>query len=396
MNFKNPYRPGAGHLPPYLAGRNNEQEQFRQLLQQQPILKNLVVTGLRGVGKTVLLETLQPIANDNHWFWAGADLSEDLNSSQEKLCNRIITDVSKLSSSFDIPDEYNYSIGFKTQSRKLDYSKLIMIFEETAGLYIDKLKRVLEVVWHTVKSQINGIVLAYDEAQSLCNNTAKKEYSLSLLLETIQYLQKKEMPFLLILSGLPNLHSNLIEARTYTERMFQIITLDKLTNAECRQAILNPMQQYTNNDIVFDEAGINEIIKSSNGYPYFIQFFCKEAFDMGVQKIKLGIENPVILTQDITAKLDVDFYSGRWMCVTEKQKELLSIIADIPTIESGFSHKDIAAQLAKNPDNQPIKQAYVVNMLLKLTEAGIVYKASRGKYMFAIPMFADFVKRQST
>ena len=85
MNQKlctNPFRPGAGHAPPYLAGREEEKKEFARLLGQSPVLDNLVLTGLRGVGKTVLLETFKPIAIQNGWLWAGTDLSEGLPSAR--------------------------------------------------------------------------------------------------------------------------------------------------------------------------------------------------------------------------------------------------------------------------------------------------------------------------
>jgi len=69
--LRNPFRPGAGHPPPYLAGREDETREFARMLEQQPVLTNLVLTGLRGVGKTVLLETFKPVAIVNRWLWAG-------------------------------------------------------------------------------------------------------------------------------------------------------------------------------------------------------------------------------------------------------------------------------------------------------------------------------------
>jgi hypothetical protein len=74
--FNNPFRPGAGQLPPYLAGRLDEQNDVLKILNEKPVLSNVIITGLRGVGKTVLLETLKPLAINNGWLWAGTDLSE--------------------------------------------------------------------------------------------------------------------------------------------------------------------------------------------------------------------------------------------------------------------------------------------------------------------------------
>lgn len=73
LGFTNPYRPGAGHMPPHLAGREREHAEFDQLLRQDPVLKNLILTGLRGVGKTVLLETFKPRAVAAGWHWVGTD-----------------------------------------------------------------------------------------------------------------------------------------------------------------------------------------------------------------------------------------------------------------------------------------------------------------------------------
>ena len=91
--FANPFKPGAGHMPPYLAGRETEEKEFRELLKQKVILNNLVLTGLRGVGKTVLLETLKPIAIQQKWAWVGTDLSESTSISESTLAIRLITDL---------------------------------------------------------------------------------------------------------------------------------------------------------------------------------------------------------------------------------------------------------------------------------------------------------------
>ena len=114
QSFMNPFRPGAGQFPPYLAGRTKEKNDFLRLLQQVPILRNLVLTGLRGVGKTVLLEEFKPIATKAGWFWVGTDLSESASVSESSLAIRILADLAVLGSSFTICEEYVSSIGFKT------------------------------------------------------------------------------------------------------------------------------------------------------------------------------------------------------------------------------------------------------------------------------------------
>src|SRR5688572_23702822 len=96
MLFQNPFRPGAGHAPPYLAGRTEEQEELRKVLSQKVITQNLQVTGLRGVGKTVLLESFQPISVHMGWLWVGTDLSESASLTEERLATRILADISRV------------------------------------------------------------------------------------------------------------------------------------------------------------------------------------------------------------------------------------------------------------------------------------------------------------
>src|SRR5437879_7146123 len=98
MNFENPFRPGAGHMPVYLAGREDEKLKFKHLLGQQIILTNMVLTGRRGVGKTVLLETFKPLAYEANWLWVGTDLSEAASLTDETMALRLLTDLSVVSS----------------------------------------------------------------------------------------------------------------------------------------------------------------------------------------------------------------------------------------------------------------------------------------------------------
>src|SRR6266849_4269586 len=142
----NPYRPGAGHMPPYLAGRESETGEFRRLLDQETILENLVLTGLRGVGKTVLLETFKPLAVEAGWLWVGTDLSESTSVTEQNLAVRLLTDLSVVTSSVTIRAESKRKLGLGGQSEtihhNLDYQALVDFFKNTPGLIADKLKQV--------------------------------------------------------------------------------------------------------------------------------------------------------------------------------------------------------------------------------------------------------------
>ncbi len=234
-SFENPYKPGAGHAPPHLAGRDPETRQFCSLLKQNSILENLILTGLRGVGKTVLLDSFKPIALQAGWWWTSTDLSEASSVSEDNLATRLLTDLSVLTSSIDASEKGRVSVGFMSspsiENQKLNYSTLRHLYDGSPGLVADKLKSVLEFIWDRLKTETcRGIILAYDEAQNLGDQSARQQYPLSLLLDVFQSIQKKDIPFMLVLTGLPTLFPKLVEARTFSERMFHVITLGKLTN----------------------------------------------------------------------------------------------------------------------------------------------------------------------
>ena len=115
----NPFRPGAGHPPPFLAGRDAERGRFEQLLKQEVILENLVLTGLRGVGKTVLLDTFKPLATRAGWLWTSTDLSESASVSESTLAIRILTDLSLLTSNLVFAEAERRQIGFAAPAERV-------------------------------------------------------------------------------------------------------------------------------------------------------------------------------------------------------------------------------------------------------------------------------------
>jgi hypothetical protein len=394
--FINPFRPGAGHPPPYLAGREEEKKEFAKLLDQQTVFDNLVLTGLRGVGKTVLLETFKPIAIQRHWLWAGTDLSESATVSEESIAIRILADLSPLVANVVVTEDETRRIGFGAQAEKsivrLDFTLLKWVYDQTPGLTSDKLKAVLELVWNNLKGMpVHGVVLAYDEAQNLSDQAESRQYPLSLLLDVFQSIQKRDLPFLLVFTGLPTLFPKLVEARTFAERMFHVMTLGRLTDSESRDAILKPIEKY-NCPVRFTEAAVAEIVKHSGGYPYFIQFLCREMFDSYLQQQASGVDPVVTVTQTIR-KLDSDFFAGRWNRVTDRQRELLSVVAQLPNCDEEFTVQEVVGK-SKEALTKSFSPSHVNQMLAKLAENGLVYKNRHGRYSFAVPLLGDFIRRQ--
>lgn len=394
--FDNPFRPGAGHKPPYLAGRVNEYKEFDRLVKQEVILENMVLTGLRGVGKTVLLDSLKPRALEAGWLWIGTDLSESATLSEDSIAVRLLTDLSVITSSFVIHRQEIAKIGFgssdSVSETVLNYNTLRHFYDNTPGLVHDKLKSVLENSWRVISSSgKKGVIFAYDEAQNLIDHASKEQYPLSLLLDVFQSLQKKEIPFLLLLTGLPTLFPKLIEARTFAERMFRVVFLDKLTGQESRDAIVKPIECDAC-PVKLSESTINLIVDLSGGYPYFIQFMCREIYDAFLQKMDNG-ETLSVPIDEIMIKLDTDFFAGRWSKVTDRQKTLLYVVSQLDTCSSEFTVAEIVA-LSRNFMQKPFSNSHVNQMLSSLSNSGLVYKNRHGRYSFAVPLMCQFVNRQ--
>jgi hypothetical protein len=396
ITFTNPFRPGAGHPPPYLAGREKETQEFRKLLTQSVILENLVLTGLRGVGKTVLLDTFKPIAIESGWLWTSTEVSESVSVSEKNLATRLITDLSNLTSNIVISEQEVKGIGFislkSVVEYKLNYQFLVNLFESTPGLVSDKLKFVLEFVWNFLKRSnlTKGIVLAYDEAQNLSDQAGKEEHPLSVLLDVFQSIQKKEIPIMLVLTGLPTLFPKLVTSRTFAERMFRVVTLTRLDKNACYDAIKKPIAK-GRCPVEFTEHGVQQIITLSAGYPYFIQFICREAFDLIIQQIEKDSELNLEF-EGIVRKLDSDFFAGRWNRITDRQRELLIVISELSNCDEEFTVVDIVAQ-SKQSISKSFSSSHINQMLKQLADAGLVYKTRLGKYSFAVPLLGQFIQR---
>lgn len=393
----NPFRPGAGHRPPYLAGRAEEKSEFVRLLDQETILENLILTGLRGVGKTVLLESLKPTAIKNNWLWIGTDLNESASISEDNLAIRLCTDLSMVTDSIVLSSVKSFTPGFASEQReeetKLTYDKLRALYATTPGLSLDKLKAVVESSWAAISQSgsgsVRGIVFAYDEAQNLEDQANKEQFPLSLLLDMFQSLQRKGLPLMLVLTGLPTLLPKLVQARTFTERMFRSLFLDRLTEAESREAIKKPIEEA--GIVTLTDESVDSVIELSGGYPYFIQFICREVYDAFMVRWDKG-ESGSVPVEDIVRKLDSDFFSGRWTRATDRQRELLSVIARLENCDDEFTVQEIVEK-AQELSGKPFGRSHVNQMLSVLATQGLVFKNRHGKYSFAVPLLAGYIKR---
>lgn len=392
--FQNPFRPGAGHPPPYLAGREEEKKKFLKFLEQDVIMENMILTGLRGTGKTVLLDSFKPLAIADGWKWCGTDLSESASISEDNIVKRLLADLSVVTSSIAVGKEEFRRVGFVDNTEsvelKLNYGTLLQAYEQTPGLVSDKLKFVLELAWGFLKeSGAKGLVFAYDEAQKLSDQALKEQFPLSILLEVFQSLQKKECRLLLVLTGLPTLFPDLVKARTYSERMFHVVVLGRLSGEASRDAILKPIED-ANCPVQLTPESVTTIVDLSGGYPYFIQFICREVYDAFIQ----GSHS--VPTDEIIRKLDSDFFAARWARATDRQRELLTLIASLDNCDEEFTVRDIVSLSGREDLGvKPFSSSHISQMLSTLMRTGLVYRNRWGKYALAVPLMGRFMRRET-
>ncbi|HEY9167064.1 MAG TPA: hypothetical protein VIS48_12985 [Candidatus Kryptonia bacterium] len=175
--------------------------------------------------------------------------------------------------------------------------------------------------------------------------------------------------------------------------MFETVFLERLSEEDSRRAIEKPIKK-SQSQLAFSAESIETIIKTSSGYPYFIRFICKEVFDSFIRQIESGIPKPRVPVEEIIKKLDVDFFSGRWGLLTDRQRDLLNVVASLDHCSDHFTTKDVVAK-SQEILEKPFGSSQITQLFDVLQRRGIIYRNRHGKYSFAVPLFDEFIKRQS-
>ena len=291
------------------------------------------------------------------------------------------------------PSQIGFDVGSDKSADQvpLTYERLCDLYRHTPGLESDKLKAVLEyVAGFLSEHRRSRVVFAYDEAQNLSDHSARHSFPLSMLLDVFQSLQKKDIPFMLVLTGLPTLMPKLVDARTFAERMFRVVTLDRLSDDHSREAIIKPLD-VAECPVRFTEGAIETVVEQAGGYPYFIQFFCREAFDIFIQQTS-GDHQGLIAFGPIQRKLDTDFFSGRWARATDRQQQLLWVIANLESADGEFTISEVLEK-AKTLLKKGFSASHASQMLSTLANRGLIYKNRFGRYALAVPLMARFIRR---
>jgi hypothetical protein len=381
----NPYTPNAGAPPPFLAGREEEIEDFRFLLGRLAngyTEKSLVVTGLRGVGKTVLLLEYQNVAAEEDWVAVEAEVSKNTPFGPQiaNLARRALLRVSPKA---------------KWGQRARDAASVLKSFSLTvqpdgsltAGLDVEAatgaadtgnlnedLADVFEAVGSAASERGRGVVFLFDEIQFL----SKEE--LEALIGAVHRTVQKKLPVTFAGAGLPQLPGLAGDAKSYAERLFRFPTIGELPDAHAREALVEPARRQ---DVELDEDAVQLILDYTEGYPYFIQEFGRAVWDIA--------PGPTITAEDaraaqdlVEAELDESFFRTRIQRCTIEERRYMRAMAQLGPAAQKAS--DVADVLDRTSEQ-------VAPLRARLINKGLLYTPRYGFAKFTVPQFDRFMVR---
>lgn len=388
ISSKNPYRPGVGVRPLYLAGREAPLRRFGAMLRAAPEQPAAMrVTGLRGVGKTVLLEEFADRATQLDWEPAFLELQPSHNTDAAikavlgSLLNRTRQRLSRLARLRSAAGKALRGVGLSVSWEEISLS---VSFGSEAEE--DLARDLFATVELALAKGRAGLVLLLDEAQLVRDERDRHgEHPLSLLIGPVVALQRREVPLGLVVCGLPTLAGNLQKARSYSERLFRGEEIDSLEPEQALEAFIRPLEQTTR---AADHKLAKAVVGEVEGYPYFLQLWGSELWDAadhaGVDRFTVKLLDAS--RPDIYARLDRDFYDPRVATLTPAEQDLLAATAACPY--PPLRSSDLSRTSEKTPGN--------VNVLLgRLVDAGALYRIRKGEYAYTAPNFRDYLLRMN-
>lgn len=388
---KNPYRPGAATAPLHLAGRGPQISRFKKILDGSPELPaNLRLTGLRGVGKSVLLKELENTGKSEGWAVARRQL-EPRHNTEDELRDLVVAIAKATERKMSRTRALRGKVGDAwAAGRGLLNVKVEDITFSLAGARSTEteLAQVLfETVEAAVKTGHHGFALLLDEAQVIRDDKHRDgEHPLSMLVATVNVIQEAGLPLALVLCGLPTLRANLQKARTYSERMFKGEHIGALEGnpGPARDAFAVPLD---GTGIAADEDLIARVLEEVEGYPFFIQLWGAELWEAAVDAGRDRFTTDMLteIEEVIYERLDEEFYAGRIETLTPAEQDLLMLSArcSYPPLKTS----DIRSKSAKSDGN--------INVLMgRLAEQGVLYRTQKGQYEYTAPKFAEYLRRR--
>ena len=399
--IRNPYAPGAGQRPPELAGRDDQLRAFAVVLERIARSKperSIVLTGLRGVGKTVLLNALRSAAVRAHWGTGKLEARPDqrlrrpisaaLHVAVRELGHPKSEDVDYVlgvikafaqresATSTRLRDRWNPGIDVAAVTGRADSGDieidLVELLTDIGGLAADVGR---------------GVAIFIDEMQDL------EPEDISALCAACHEISQNGLPVIVVGAGLPHLPAVLSASKSYSERLFKYSRIDRLDRAAADLALQAPA---TDEGAEFHDDALEAMYAATGGYPYFIQAYGKVAWDSAPGSPITG-EDIRVVAPEAEAELAVGFFGSRYERATPGEREYLRAMADAAQIvdqdvngpdlddSESVTTASVAAVLRRKPQSLSVAR----DALLK---KGLIYSAERGRIAFTVPHFGRYLR----
>jgi hypothetical protein len=378
----NPYAPGAGTRPPFLSGRDREIEAYKVLvdrLDRGTAGQSMIVTGLRGVGKTVLLNAFEDITVERDWIAVAREFDEQssfpaviarstkriLNDLKpaKKAAERIRGLLSGLGT-FTLKDsagfELSYTPGPRPSSDALaeDFIEMLLAMGQAAA------------------AKGRGVAFLFDEVQFV----PAREFGPFVV--GLHRLNQKALPVTCVAAGLPSLPALIGNAKSYAERLFEYPHIDQLSKGHALRALVDPARKL---GVIWDQAALDHVFAQTGGYPYFLQEYGKYTWDVAADG-RITAKDARTGGRVAQERLDDGFFMVRYeRRASNAERDFLHAMARCPG--PPYSIADITRALDKD-DQRSLSVRR--NALIK---KGLIYVSRHGYVDYTVPRFADYLKR---
>ncbi|MEV6138611.1 ATP-binding protein [Nocardia sp. NPDC051990] len=387
---RNPYAPGAGQRPPELAGRDKQLAAFDIVLERiacgRPE-RSVMLTGLRGVGKTVLLNQLRSAAGTRGWGTGKIEARPDQElrrplSSALHMAVRAIAMAHRNQERVDdflgilkafalrstagkgMRDRWQPGIDVPAVTGRADSGDieidLIELLKEAAGL----------------ASEIGvGIAVFIDEMQDL------GPADISAICGACHELSQDTAPLIVVGAGLPHLPAVLSASKSYSERLFSYHRIDRLDRESADQALIAPAER---EEVKFTEEALDALYQRADGYPYFVQAYGKAAWDQAPES-PITAEDVAVAAPSAEEELAVGFFGSRYERATPAEREYMRAMADLAGDDGPVPTAAVANELGRKPASlSPARDG--------LIKKGLIYSAARGTIGFTVPHFGRYLR----
>jgi hypothetical protein len=382
----NPYAPGAGSPPPELAGRDETIERAAIALDRiraGRAARSLILVGLRGVGKTVLLNRIRRDAEARGLVATSIETPEDrsLPSVLIPALRNGLLQLSRIQALKSKLDAAGRALASAARAFKLKFQDVEFNFElapeagvADSGDMERDLTDLIVSVGHAARERQTAMILSIDELQYV------PEPQLSALIAALHRAAQEQLPITMLAAGLPQLIGLAGKAKSYAERLFEFAEIGRLNDRDAKQALCKPAER---EGISFSPEAIAEILRRTEGYPYFLQEWGKHSWDIA-KTSPIQASDAAVASESALLELDASFFRVRFDRLTPGEKRYMRAMAELGP--GPHRSGDIAEMLGK-------KVTTVAPVRSSLVAKGMLYSRAHGDNAFTVPLFDGFMKR---